>query len=305
MSVKGSVDDIRNASDYWPCACVRRDRRGRLTHVKLQPDSVAECRSCHATREDAMRIRQDLQLANQDKSAEIDAHCSEAAIRPILHVAEGAGFEPAVVSYGSEAPDSTPDFESGGFDRSPTPPLFCLFVLAFRLLLQFFSRRLQATLVVLIDALESLVELFSRRGRILQHPALRELGVFAPPERARPQEIAGAIRRPSNDLVDFPLLDESLKYAVNRGQRIRRADVEAEREHAVPDGGGVDGFSGGGEHPTTRVGERVWHVGLNSFLWLGVNHLPERLDGLPRLREPAFKSFPLLFKKQEFFLRSF
>lgn len=32
--------------DYWPCACVNRDRKGNLSGIKLHHKSVHHCRVC-------------------------------------------------------------------------------------------------------------------------------------------------------------------------------------------------------------------------------------------------------------------
>jgi hypothetical protein len=42
--------------DYWPCACVKRDRAGRLTHIKQHHRTVERCQRCGSTREQADRI---------------------------------------------------------------------------------------------------------------------------------------------------------------------------------------------------------------------------------------------------------
>lgn len=34
--------------DYWPCACVKRDKAGNLTHFGMQPPTVKRCRRCGA-----------------------------------------------------------------------------------------------------------------------------------------------------------------------------------------------------------------------------------------------------------------
>lgn len=34
---------------YWPCACVKRDREGNMTHVRLNSPLIKRCRKCHAT----------------------------------------------------------------------------------------------------------------------------------------------------------------------------------------------------------------------------------------------------------------
>ena len=33
---------------HWPCACVKRDRAGRLKAIKLHPNSVQRCPVCGA-----------------------------------------------------------------------------------------------------------------------------------------------------------------------------------------------------------------------------------------------------------------
>jgi hypothetical protein len=39
--------------DYWPCACVKRDKAGNMSHIKLHHKSKSECRVCGATRANA------------------------------------------------------------------------------------------------------------------------------------------------------------------------------------------------------------------------------------------------------------
>jgi hypothetical protein len=39
--------------DYWPCACLKRYKAGNMSHIKLNHKSIAKCRTCGATREDA------------------------------------------------------------------------------------------------------------------------------------------------------------------------------------------------------------------------------------------------------------
>ena len=36
--------------DYWPCACVKRDRRGVMTHIKLLPPNIRKCNVCKCRR---------------------------------------------------------------------------------------------------------------------------------------------------------------------------------------------------------------------------------------------------------------
>jgi hypothetical protein len=40
----------------WPCACVKRDRKGRMTHIRLNAPEVERCRRCGATRDAAERL---------------------------------------------------------------------------------------------------------------------------------------------------------------------------------------------------------------------------------------------------------
>lgn len=34
----------------WPCACVRRDRSGNMTHIKINAARVKQCRKCGSKR---------------------------------------------------------------------------------------------------------------------------------------------------------------------------------------------------------------------------------------------------------------
>lgn len=47
------MSELRPApkSEYWPCACVRRDRAGNLKAIKLNHPAVLACRVCKAKRE--------------------------------------------------------------------------------------------------------------------------------------------------------------------------------------------------------------------------------------------------------------
>lgn len=36
---------------YWPCACVKRDRKGRMTALKVNSHNVSRCRVCGAKRD--------------------------------------------------------------------------------------------------------------------------------------------------------------------------------------------------------------------------------------------------------------
>ncbi len=32
--------------DWWACSCVKRNRKGELTHIKLHPPDAPKCRRC-------------------------------------------------------------------------------------------------------------------------------------------------------------------------------------------------------------------------------------------------------------------
>jgi hypothetical protein len=51
--------EVPNTEDYWPCACVKRDRAGNMTHIKLNHNSVPKCRKCKATRANAERFKRE------------------------------------------------------------------------------------------------------------------------------------------------------------------------------------------------------------------------------------------------------
>lgn len=38
--------------DWWPCACVKRTRKGRMSHIKLHHPSAKKCRACGCTKKD-------------------------------------------------------------------------------------------------------------------------------------------------------------------------------------------------------------------------------------------------------------
>lgn len=44
----------------WPCACQKRDRRGKLTHVRVHPQTVERCGACGATRDAQNAVLNDL-----------------------------------------------------------------------------------------------------------------------------------------------------------------------------------------------------------------------------------------------------
>lgn len=35
---------------YWPCACVKRDKKGNLSKIKFNPPSRKRCSVCKSTR---------------------------------------------------------------------------------------------------------------------------------------------------------------------------------------------------------------------------------------------------------------
>lgn len=45
MTVEDTDDNIK-----WPCACVKRDGRGNLSHIKLHMESTKKCNECGAKR---------------------------------------------------------------------------------------------------------------------------------------------------------------------------------------------------------------------------------------------------------------
>lgn len=46
-----------NQENYWVCACVKRDRKGRMTHIKENHRSVAKCRRCGCTRDESDAVQ--------------------------------------------------------------------------------------------------------------------------------------------------------------------------------------------------------------------------------------------------------
>jgi hypothetical protein len=43
-----------DTSKYWPCACVKRDRDGNWTHIKLNHPSLKRCKVCGALKSGAI-----------------------------------------------------------------------------------------------------------------------------------------------------------------------------------------------------------------------------------------------------------
>ena len=39
-----------NTDGYWPCACVKRNRAGNMTHIKLNHPLLKSCAKCKAKR---------------------------------------------------------------------------------------------------------------------------------------------------------------------------------------------------------------------------------------------------------------
>lgn len=44
------AEAIDEKANYWPCACVKRNRDGLMTHIKLLPPTERKCRVCGAIR---------------------------------------------------------------------------------------------------------------------------------------------------------------------------------------------------------------------------------------------------------------
>lgn len=42
--------DKDDRSDWWPCACVKRDKGDNLSHIKLHKPSVKACPACKCKR---------------------------------------------------------------------------------------------------------------------------------------------------------------------------------------------------------------------------------------------------------------
>ena len=39
----------KQVEKMWVCACVKRDRKGQMTHLKVHDRSVVKCRQCGST----------------------------------------------------------------------------------------------------------------------------------------------------------------------------------------------------------------------------------------------------------------
>jgi hypothetical protein len=42
----------KNWAEYWPCACVKRDRAGKMKAIKMIHNSKTKCRKCGCTKPD-------------------------------------------------------------------------------------------------------------------------------------------------------------------------------------------------------------------------------------------------------------
>lgn len=52
------IDEVRQKriEKMWVCACVKRDRKGVMTHLKAHDRSVKKCRKCGSTLEQHDRL---------------------------------------------------------------------------------------------------------------------------------------------------------------------------------------------------------------------------------------------------------
>ncbi len=62
MSSNESVPPAPPTEGDWACACVKRDRAGRLTHICINDATLDRCSRCGATREEVYRIREERRL---------------------------------------------------------------------------------------------------------------------------------------------------------------------------------------------------------------------------------------------------
>jgi hypothetical protein len=51
---------IHRDEDYWPCACVKRDRDGNPRKVRLNHKSVKKCSVCKLNRPESMGTQDDI-----------------------------------------------------------------------------------------------------------------------------------------------------------------------------------------------------------------------------------------------------
>lgn len=42
---------------YWPCACVKRDKAGTMSHIKLNPPRCRVCRTCKCKKPPASAMK--------------------------------------------------------------------------------------------------------------------------------------------------------------------------------------------------------------------------------------------------------
>ena len=52
-----SFDPVEPYDESWPCACVKRDAKGKATHIKLNAPLVKRCRKCGCTKQIADQLR--------------------------------------------------------------------------------------------------------------------------------------------------------------------------------------------------------------------------------------------------------
>lgn len=70
--------------DGWPCACVKRNRKGQMTHIKLNHPSLKRCSRCKCTKEDSDRACREMGMGwsigfdsrwNRDIGYGVPAYC--------------------------------------------------------------------------------------------------------------------------------------------------------------------------------------------------------------------------------------
>lgn len=50
-------------AESWPCACVRRNAQGVITHLKMHGPSQKRCRTCGLTRDGVLKLLDDRRIA--------------------------------------------------------------------------------------------------------------------------------------------------------------------------------------------------------------------------------------------------
>ncbi len=46
--MSGKTIEKPDTSKWWACACVKRDRKGKMSHIKLHPPTTRKCKTCGA-----------------------------------------------------------------------------------------------------------------------------------------------------------------------------------------------------------------------------------------------------------------